>query len=92
MNEEEQTTRDGRGGLFRRGNMRPTLFEIDNAIAEAEAVRSRHDGVHVIHSCVTALRFCRSLLEHDEWPNAANDSFDKTLTKVRFIERTGFPP
>jgi hypothetical protein len=70
--------------------MRPTLDEIDNAITEAEAVRSRHDGVHVIHSCVTVLRFCRTFLIQNEWSETASESFDKTLTKVRCIDRTGF--
>jgi hypothetical protein len=72
--------------------MRRTLVEIDNAIAEAEAVRSRHEGVHMIHSCLTVLRLCRSLLENDEWPDVASASFETTLAKVRCIDRTGFRP
>jgi hypothetical protein len=72
--------------------MAPTLHEIDSAIAEAEGVRSRHDGVHAIHSYVSVLSLCRCFAESGEWPETADRSFGSTMTKIRCIDRTGFAP
>ncbi len=60
--------------------------------AEAEGVRSRHDGVHVIHSYVSVLACCRYFAELGEWPAAADRSFRTTMEKIRCIDRTGFAP
>jgi hypothetical protein len=70
----------------------PTLQELDSAIAEAEQVRARHDGVHVIHGCVTALRMCRFLALEGEWPPSAERAFHATIAKIRGIDRSGFAP
>jgi hypothetical protein len=72
--------------------MQPGLPEIDSVIQEAEMVRSRHDGVHVVHSCLTALRICRHILLSGDWAPDIAASYDETVAKLRFIDRTGFAP
>jgi len=72
--------------------MRPTLAEIDSAILEAEQVRASHDGVHTIHSCVMVLLLCRTFAENGDWSDSNTEDFHGTVTKVRCINRTGFPP
>ena len=69
-----------------------TTDEIDAAITEAEFIRSRHDGVHVIHSYVAALHLCRELAKHGKWGTYLDGLFADALAKARYVDRMGFAP
>jgi hypothetical protein len=69
-----------------------TIEEIDAALFEAEQIRSRHDGVHSVHSCVAMLELIRGLMEMGAWRETAETAFDETMRRLRRIDRTGFDP
>jgi hypothetical protein len=69
-----------------------TIEEIDVALIEAEQIRSRHDGVHSVHSCVAMLELIRGLMEMGAWRETAETAFDETMRRLRRIDRTGFDP
>lgn len=69
-----------------------TIEEIDAALIEAEQIRSRHDGVHSVHSCVAMLELIRGLMEMGAWRETAESAFDETMVRLRRIDRTGFDP
>jgi hypothetical protein len=69
-----------------------TIAEIDAALMEAEQIRSRHDGVHSVHSCVAMLELIRGLMEMGAWRETAETAFDETMRRLRRIDRTGFDP
>jgi hypothetical protein len=72
--------------------MQTSLSEIETAIEEAEIVRSRHDGVHVLHGYVTILHFCRYVLMNGDWSPVNAVRFRQTMVNLRCVDRTGFPP
>ncbi len=66
--------------------------EIDAALAEAELIRSRHEGVHAVHGLVTAMRICRSLHQEGGWCPRTARVFHAAVRKLRCLDRTGFLP
>jgi hypothetical protein len=63
---------------------------IDAAILEAEQIRARHDGVHVVHSCLCSLTLLRGFAEAGEWTKQADAVLTRTMEQIRRIDRTGF--
>lgn len=72
--------------------MSTTLQEIDEAVAEAELIRSRHEGVHAVHGLVTALRICRELYREGDWCPRTAQVYHEAVRRMRSLDRTGFLP
>lgn len=67
-----------------------TLEAIDEGIAEAEQIRARHDGVHLVHNYVCTLMLLRDFAQSSHWGAREAECFDQTMLRVRQIDRSGF--
>lgn len=72
--------------------MNTTLQDIEAVIAEAEFIRSRHEGVHVVHSLVTVLHICRELHQGGAWRPRTAQAYHDAVRRMRYLDRTGFLP
>ncbi len=68
----------------------PCLHILQAAADEVAAIRSRHDGVHVIHGIYCAMLGYQQFAAAGLWTQVLQEGFETQLVRARQIDRTGF--
>jgi hypothetical protein len=66
------------------------MREAQAATAEVGFIRSRHGGVHAIHSIACCFLGYESLLIRGTWSQKLQRNFVEQLVRARVIDKTGF--